>query len=126
MDGISTVQAVGVNYSDDWGKKGKVTASYFFNRTDNHNTSRSDKQTFTASDKLVLYNDENRSKALNLNHRFNSRIDYRFSERHSMMMRTSFSLQDNNARNELLSRTDNKFSDDDIRFVNRPQLRTER
>lgn len=119
MDGISTVQAVSVNYSDDWGKKGKVTASYFFNRTDNHNTSRSDKQTFTASDKLVLYNDENRSKALNLNHRFNSRIDYRFSERHSMMMRTSFSLQDNNARNELLSRTDNKFSDDDIRFVNR-------
>ena len=119
MDGISTVQAVGVNYSDDWGKKGKVTASYFFNRTDNHNTSRSDKQTFTASDKLVLYNDENRSKALNLNHRFNSRIDYRFSERHSMMMRTSFSLQDHNARNELLSRTDNKFSDDDIRFVNR-------
>lgn len=119
MDGISTVQAVGVNYSDDWGKKGKVTASYFFNRTDNHNTSQSDKQTFTSSDKLVLYNDENRSKALNLNHRFNSRIDYKFTERHSLMMRTSFSLQDNNARNELLSRTDNKFSDDDIRFVNR-------
>ena len=119
MDGISTVQAVGVNYSDDWGKKGKVTASYFFNRTDNHNTSQSDKQTFTSSDKLVLYNDENRSKALNLNHRFNSRIDYKFTERHSLMMRTSFSLQDNNARNELLSRTDNKFSEDDIRFVNR-------
>ena len=119
MDGISTVQAVGVNYSDDWGKKGKVTASYFFNRTDNHNTSQSDKQTFTSSDKLVLYNDRNRSKALNLNHRFNSRIDYKFTERHSLMMRTSFSLQDNNARNELLSRTDNKFSDDDIRFVNR-------
>ena len=119
MDGISTVQAVGVNYSDDWGKKGKVTASYFFNRTDNHNTSQSDKQTFTSSDKLVLYNDENRSKALNLNHRFNSRIDYKFTERHSLMMRTSFSLQDNNARNELLSRTDNKFSEEDIRFVNR-------
>ena len=119
LDGISTVQAIGINYSDDWGKKGKVTASYFFNRTDNRNTSRSDKQTFTASDKLVLYTDENRSKALNLNHRFNSRIDYRFSERHSMMMRTSFSLQDNDSRNELLSRTDNKFSDDDIRFVNR-------
>ncbi len=36
-----------------------------------------------------------------------------------MMMRTSFSLQDNDSHNELLSRTDNKFSDDDIRFVNR-------
>ncbi|WP_418425143.1 outer membrane beta-barrel protein [Alistipes sp.] len=119
LDGISTVQAVGVNYSDDWGKKGKITASYFFNRTDNHNTSQSEKQTFTASDKLVLYDDENRSKALNLNHRFNSRIDYRFSECHSLMMRTSFSLQDNDSHNELRSRTDNKFSDDDIRFVNR-------
>ena len=119
LDGISTVQAVGVNYSDDWGAKGKVTASYFFNRTDNHNTSLSDRQTFTSTDKLVLYNDRNDSKTLNLNHRFNSRIDYKFSDRHSMMMRTSFSLQDNNYRNELLSRTDNRFSDDDIRFVNR-------
>ena len=67
----------------------------------------------------MLYNDENRSKTLNLNHRFNSRIDYKFSDRHSVMMRTSFSLQDNNSRNELRSRTDNKFSDDDIRFVYR-------
>ena len=113
------VQAIGVNYSDDWGAKGKVTASYFFNRTDNRNTSQSDRQTFTSTDKLVLYNDENRSKTLNLNHRFNSRIDYKFSDRHSVMMRTSFSLQDNNSRNELRSRTDNKFSDDDIRFVYR-------
>ena len=119
LEGISTVQAVGVNYSDDWGAKGKVTASYFFNRTDNRNTSHSDRQTFTSTDKLVLYNDENRSKTLNFNHRFNSRIDYRFSDRHSVMMRTSFSLQDNNYRNELRSRTDNKFSDDDIRFVYR-------
>ena len=93
--------------------------SYFFNRTDNRNTSQSDRQTFTSTDKLVLYNDENRSKTLNLNHRFNSRIDYKFSDRHSVMMRTSFSLQDNNSRNELRSRTDNKFSDDDIRFVYR-------
>ena len=119
LDGISTVQAIGVNYSDDWGKKASVTASYFFNRTDNHNTSLSDRQTFTSTDKLVLYNDENNSKTLNLNHRFNSRIDYKFSTNHSMMMRTSFSLQDNNYHNELLSRTDNKFADDDIQFVNR-------
>ena len=119
LDGISAVQAIGVNYSDDWGKKGKATASYFFNRTDNHNTSLSDRQTFTSTDKLVLYNDENNSRTLNLNHRFNARVDYKFSDRHSMMMRTSFSLQDNNYRNELRSRTDNKFSDDDIRFVNR-------
>ena len=92
---------------------------YIYDDSDNRNTSQSDRQTFTSTDKLVLYNDENRSKTLNLNHRFNSRIDYKFSDRHSVMMRTSFSLQDNNSRNELRSRTDNKFSDDDIRFVYR-------
>ena len=119
LDGISTVQAVGVNYSDDWGEKVKVTASYFFNRTDNRNTSLSERQTFTSTDKLVLYNDENNSRTLNLNHRFNSRIDYKIAPNHSVMMRTAFSQQDNNNRNELRSRTDNKFSDDDIRFVYR-------
>lgn len=119
LDGISTVQAVGINYSDAWSGKGKITASYFFNRTDNRNLSRSERQTFTSTDKLVLSSDENDSRTLNLNHRFNSRFDYKFSNRHSVMMRTSFSLQDNRNRNELRSRTDNRFSDDDIRFVNR-------
>ena len=44
LAGISTVQALGVNYSDDWGSKAKITASYFFNRTDNHKLSQTEKQ----------------------------------------------------------------------------------
>ncbi len=119
LDGISTVQALGINYSDDWGSKAKIAASYFFNRTDNYNLSQTERQNFTSSDKLVLYDDRNDSRVLNLNHRFNSRLDYKIAESHSLMMRTSLSLQDNDNRNELLSRTDNRFSDDDIRFVNR-------
>ena len=119
LAGISTVQAVGVNYSDDWGAKAKITASYFFNRTDNHNLSQTEKQSFTSTDKLVLYDDENTSQALNLNHRFNSRIDYKMNPSHSLMMRTSFSFQDNDNQSELLSRTDNRFSEEDIRFVYR-------
>lgn len=119
LDGISTVQAVGINYSDDWGSKAKIAASYFFNRTDNHNVSQTEKQSFTSTDKLVLYDDENSSQALNLNHRFNSRIDYKISTDHSLMMRTSFSYQDNDAQNELFSRTDNRYSEEDVRFVYR-------
>lgn len=119
LDGISTVQALGVNYSDDWGSKAKIAASYFFNRTDNRNVSQTEKQSFTSTDKLVLYDDENTSQALNLNHRFNSRLDYKIAADHSLMMRTSFSVQDNDSRNELRSRTDNHFSEEDIRFVYR-------
>lgn len=119
LDGISTVQALGVNYSDDWGSKAKIAASYFFNRTDNRNVSQTEKQSFTSTDKLVLYDDENTSQALNLNHRFNSRLDYKIAADHSLMMRTSFSVQDNDSRNELRSRTDNHFSEEEIRFVYR-------
>lgn len=119
LDGISSVQAVGANYSDAWGEKARIAASYFFNRTDNRNTSLSDRQNFTSTDKIVLYDDENRTHALRFNHRFNSRFDYRFSDRSSLMMRTSLSAQHNRSGNELRSRTDNRFSDDDIRFVRR-------
>lgn len=119
LDGISTVQALGVNYSDVWGSKAKIAASYFFNRTDNRNVSQTEKQSFTSTDKLVLYDDENTSQALNLNHRFNSRLDYKIAADHSLMMRTSFSVQDNDSRNELRSRTDNRFSEEEIRFVYR-------
>ena len=119
LDGISTVQALGVNYSDDWGSKAKIAASYFFNRTDNRNVSQTEKQSFTSTDKLVLYDDENTSQALNLNHRFNSRLDYTIAADPPLMMRTSFSVQDNDTRNELRSRTDNRFSEEEIRFVYR-------
>lgn len=50
LDGVSTVQAVGANYSDEWGEKAKIAASYFFNRADNRNESLTDRQTFTSSE----------------------------------------------------------------------------
>ena len=119
LEGISTVQAVGVNYSDDWGKRAKITASYFFNRADNRNESLTDRQTFTSSEKLVLYDAQGDSRIENTNHRFNSRFDYRFNDQHSLMMRTAFSIQDYLQQGETFSRTDNRFSEEDIRFVNR-------
>ncbi len=105
LEGISTVQAVGVNYSDDWGKRAKITASYFFNRADNRNESLTDRQTFTSTEKLVLYDAQGDSRIENTNHRFNSRFDYRFNDQHSLMMRTAFSIQDYLQQGETFSRT---------------------
>ena len=104
---------------DDWGKRAKITASYFFNRADNRNESLTDRQTFTSTEKLVLYDAQGDSRIENTNHRFNSRFDYRFNDQHSLMMRTAFSIQDYLQQGETFSRTDNRFSEEDIRFVNR-------
>ena len=122
LDGVSTVQAVGANYSDEWGEKAKITASYFFNRAGNRNESLTDRQTFTSSEKLVLYDGATDARIENVNHRFNSRFDYKFNNRHSLMMRTAFSVQDYLLDNETFSRTDNKFA---LRKPP-PQLRAQR
>lgn len=67
----------------------------------------------------MLYDAQGDSRIKNTNHRFNSRFDYRFNDRHSLMMRTAFSIQDYLQQGETFSRTDNRFSEEDIRFVNR-------
>lgn len=76
----------------------RQAASYFFNRTDNHNTSLSDRQTFrrrmawcSTTTGFQLQDAQSQPR------RFNARR-LPFSDRHSMMMRASFSLRDNNYR----------------------------
>lgn len=91
LDGISTVQAVGLNYSDTWGKRDNVdvTASYFFNHSRNHNA-------FTNE----IWRDPNQyeyeagtSSADNYNHRFDARIDYDINENQTLMLRPQFRYQ---------------------------------
>ena len=76
MDGISTVQAVGVNYSDTWGRRDnmEVTASYFFNHSKNRNEFVN--ETWQNPGNQYDY-ETGASGAENYNHRFNARIDYR-------------------------------------------------
>lgn len=96
MDGISTVQAIGANYSDTWGKKDNVTVtgSYFFN----HSTNRNEyiNEMWQENDRLTEtqyeYNTGN-SNAENYNHRFNARIDYKIDDTQSIMLRPWFSYQ---------------------------------
>src|SRR5690606_16441108 len=40
QNGVSTTHSIGVNYSDKWGEKTKVTGSYFFNASSNNNTQK--------------------------------------------------------------------------------------
>lgn len=119
LDGISTVQAIGVNYSDEYGKKAKIAASYFFNRADNRNESRTEKQTFTSSDKLVLYDGTARTHTKNINHRFNLRFDYKIAANHSLMLRSALTVQDYLQNGNTFSRTDKRLADGEERFVYR-------
>lgn len=96
QSGVATVNAVGVNYSDTWGKRGQVTfqGSYFFNNTNTKNTSSIEKwyEAPMTPDTLITsgYSD---TKAYN--HRFNARLEWKISENQNLMIRPSFSYQSN-------------------------------
>ncbi len=94
MSGISTVQSVGVNYSNQW-KKLELQGSYFFNHSNTINHQTEDKTTYIGEN-TQLYEAITDSERENWNHRANLRLDYKFSKTQSLMVRANASLQNYN------------------------------
>lgn len=95
--GVATVNAIGLNYSDSWGKRDQVTfqGSYFFNNTSTVNNSTTEKY-YEAPSPLDTLMQQGYSKTINNNHRLNARLDWKISDNQSLMSRTGLSLQTNN------------------------------
>ena len=92
--GVAAVNAVGVNYSDTWGRrKGvKFQGSYFFNNTNTRNLSeRTTWHEYPApyGTQYGLIN----SKKIDNNHRFNARLDWKISRTQQLTSRTTLSYQ---------------------------------
>ena len=120
QSGVATVNALGVNYSDTWGKRDQVSfqGSYFFNNTRTTNRSTTDKW-YEAPMAIDTLSTAGYSDTKAFNHRFNARLEWKISENQNLMIRPRFSYQSNDPWSETLgwqygesgySRTDN-FSD---------------
>lgn len=94
--GITTTNAVGLNYSDNWGKKIKISASYFFNSTDNAKKDTVTRNYFVSPEDTIVYNENSGAEAINSNHRFNARLEYNIDSSNSITFTPALSLQDNN------------------------------
>ena len=96
QSGVATVNSVGLNFSDNWGRKDQVKfqGSYFFNNTGTENISIVDRWYEDPSPVDTLHT-EGHSNTVNNNHRFNARVDWKISRNQSLMSRTSFSYQSN-------------------------------
>lgn len=101
QSGVATVNAIGLNYSDTWGKRDQVTfqGSYFFNDTRTKNLSTRERWSEFQDREDPIQRDtlwENgRSVTTNSNHRLNARIEWKISDNQSLMSRTGFSYQSN-------------------------------
>jgi hypothetical protein len=98
--GITNTNSAGINYTDVWGKKIKVTASYFFNNTNNSNATYLDRSFFAKAnvDSNILYGERDSSISKNSNHRFNMRLEYTIDSFNTFILSPSLSLQENYSR----------------------------
>ena len=96
QSGVATVNAIGVNYTDTWGKRDQVSfqGSYFFNNTDTENHSTTDKW-YEAPMALDTLMTRGYSDTKGNNHRFNARLEWKISENQNLMVRPRFSYQSN-------------------------------
>ncbi|MFT3979368.1 MAG: TonB-dependent receptor [Ferruginibacter sp.] len=94
--GISKTNALGINYSNKFGKKLTLSGSYFFNQSNNTNNSFSRTETF--SDSVNIFTDqESNSYTKNYNHRINLRLEYKIDDNNSLYFIPSVSFQGNNS-----------------------------
>jgi uncharacterized membrane protein YgcG len=101
--GINTTNALGLNYTDEWSKKIKVTGSYFFNQTDNRNTATLRRSYITpdAADSALRYAEQSTNSSRNQNHRANLRLEYTIDSSNEIIFVPRLSFQDNRSDRQL-------------------------
>ncbi len=104
-NGITTTNALGLNYTDKWGRKVDVTASYFLNQTSTVTDQDLIKHYVFGSAQQYIENSANTAK--NLNHRINMRLNWFIDSSNSILFTPKLSIQDNSGSNSLAGHTDN-------------------
>ncbi len=94
--GIIQSLSTGINYSDLWANKIKVSGSYFFSDSkpvQEQNSFRRTTYTLDAGDSIALRTSESFSNNLNQNHRFNLRLEYEIDSMNSLIYIPSLTFQ---------------------------------
>ncbi|WP_258098177.1 outer membrane beta-barrel protein [Marinoscillum pacificum] len=126
QSGISKTNALGGNFTDNWGSKVTFEGSYFYNQTANQNDQETNRETFL-TDETQTYDESVTSSSDNANHRFNSRITYAINDRNKLVVRPTLSYQNNSSQThtlgqtfdeqlELINRTDNDYQSDNVAY----------
>jgi hypothetical protein len=102
QNGINTTSLFGLNYADKWGKKSEVTASYFFNWTENDSKSTLLQQYILGSNTGLIYNETNNTNSDNINHRVNFKIETKIDSMNSIIIQPKLSFQTNKGEKDLV------------------------
>lgn len=103
--GIIKSTSVGLNYSDMWGSKIKVSGSYFFSDSKPEQEQSTFRQTFFANDSTANLSRQTMSNNLNQNHRLNMRLEYQIDSANSLLYTPSVTMQHSDNFSQSISST---------------------
>lgn len=120
QDGITKTNALGLNFTDDWGKNTTFEGSYFFNQSNNSNDQLLNRESLLAGGSQ-FYEEVQGSNSNNQNHRLNVRIRHKINDKNNLLIRSNISFQNNerddttdgettNEAGQVLNRTFNQYS----------------
>lgn len=101
--GIAKTTSIGLNYSDNLGKKVKLSSSYFFNASNNGNESITSREYLGTVPQM--YDDTSATRNKNQNHRANIRLEYTIDKSNSIIFTPRISWQNNDALSSMISKT---------------------
>ncbi|MNU64285.1 hypothetical protein D3C71_535570 [compost metagenome] len=97
QNGVSTTHAIGLNYSDKWGKNKntKVTGSYFFNGGKTNNSQVTSRNYVLSATAGQHYDEDFAAIMKNANHRLNFKFDIALDSMNSLVITPKLSYQGN-------------------------------
>lgn len=95
-NGISITNAFGFNFSDQLSPNTNITASYFFNWTDNTATSNLLRQYLAGGNNGLSYTESNTAKSNNYNQRISIKFEHKLDSFNSILLQPKITLQQNN------------------------------
>jgi hypothetical protein len=121
--------STGLNYSDQWGNKVKVSGSYFISNSNTAQGQSSLRRTtysnpMTMVDSIVVRNAASVSENKNQNHRFNLRFEYQIDSANSILYTPSLTLQNSESYSDDTSYSKTQLPSQEYLAVTSKSLRT--
>ena len=127
QSGITTTRAIGLNYSNQWGKNVELSGSYFLTSTANINSTETNRN-YIVGDPVngtINYLETNPSNTDNLSHRANFRLNWKLDSTNSLLIEPKISLQQNSSENPLSANTINGLGETISRLSNFTNTQTD-
>jgi Outer membrane protein beta-barrel family/CarboxypepD_reg-like domain len=91
-NGINTTHSFGVNYVNKWNKV-ELMSSYFVNFIDNESFNNKIRQNFSNTSSQLKYIEASNLESTNLNHRINTKIEFKFDSLNAVTIQPKLSYQ---------------------------------